>query len=66
VIPDGRIPTSTPPEPVADVEFTAKLLGADGKIIDAKTFHATAPAKAKDVPGAAAALGEAFQKATGW
>jgi phospholipid/cholesterol/gamma-HCH transport system substrate-binding protein len=54
---------STSPEPVADVEFTAKILGADGKIIEARTFHATAPVKGKDVSGAAAALGEAFQKA---
>jgi phospholipid/cholesterol/gamma-HCH transport system substrate-binding protein len=54
---------STSSAPTADVEFTAKILGADGKIIDAKVFHATAPAKASDVPAAATALSEAFQKA---
>jgi phospholipid/cholesterol/gamma-HCH transport system substrate-binding protein len=61
---------STSSTPTADVAFSAKILGADGKIIDAKVFHATAPAKASDVPAAAAALGEAFQKAAtelvGW
>ena len=48
--------------PLADVELTAKILGEDGKILDAKTFHATAPSKGTDAPAAAAALNEAFRQ----
>ncbi|HXW27478.1 MAG TPA: ABC-type transport auxiliary lipoprotein family protein [Xanthobacteraceae bacterium] len=48
--------------PVADVEFTAKIVGDNGRIVQAKTFHASAPAKAADAPAAAAALSEAFKQ----
>jgi phospholipid/cholesterol/gamma-HCH transport system substrate-binding protein len=51
--------------PVADVEFSAKLLGDNGRIIDARIFHATAPTNAKNAPEAAAALDEAFGKVAG-
>jgi ABC-type uncharacterized transport system auxiliary subunit len=44
------------------VEFSAKILGDDGKIVDARIFHATVPAIAADAPAAAAALNEAFRK----
>ncbi len=50
-------------DPMADVEFTARLLGNNGKIIDARLFRASVPAKAADAPAAAAALNEAFGKA---
>ena len=49
--------------PVADVEFTAKILDGSGKIVDARIFHATEPAKASDAQAAAAALDAAFAKA---
>jgi phospholipid/cholesterol/gamma-HCH transport system substrate-binding protein len=49
--------------PSADVEFAAKLLGNNGRIVDARIFLATVPAKATDAPVAAAALNEAFGKA---
>jgi len=48
--------------PVGEVELSAKILGEDGKIVAAKTFHATAPAKGADAPAAAAALNQAFQQ----
>ena len=48
--------------PVAEVEFSAKVLGDNGKIIDAKIFRATVPAAAADAPAAAAALDNAFGK----
>jgi phospholipid/cholesterol/gamma-HCH transport system substrate-binding protein len=51
-----------PGGPVADVEFAARLLGNDGKIVAARIFRATAPAKATDAAAAAAALNEAFGK----
>jgi phospholipid/cholesterol/gamma-HCH transport system substrate-binding protein len=50
-------------EPVGQVEFAAKILGQDGRILDARIFRAAAPAKAADVAGAAAALDQAFGKA---
>jgi phospholipid/cholesterol/gamma-HCH transport system substrate-binding protein len=54
---------STAAEPVAEIEFEAKVLGPDGKLIAAQTFHDTAPASGTDAPAAAAALNEAFDKA---
>jgi phospholipid/cholesterol/gamma-HCH transport system substrate-binding protein len=50
------------PDPIADVEFSAKIV-ANGRIINAKVFHATVPTKAIDAPMAVAALSEAFGKA---
>jgi len=49
-------------EPVADVEFASKILGNDGKIIEARIFRATVPVKPADAAGTAAALNEAFGK----
>ena len=54
---------STAAEPVAEIEFEAKVLGPDGKLIAAQTFHDTAPASGAGAPAAAAALNEAFDKA---
>jgi phospholipid/cholesterol/gamma-HCH transport system substrate-binding protein len=48
------------PAPAANVEFTAKLLGAEGKVIATQVFHQSAPAKDATAPAAAAALNTAF------
>lgn len=49
--------------PVADVEFSAKLVAGNGHIVGAQVFHATAPANGTDAAAIAAALNEAFAKA---
>ena len=49
-------------EPVADVEFAARILANDGKIVEARIFHAIAPAGPADAAATAAALNEAFGK----
>ena len=56
-----RISASTQPE--AEIAFTAKILGSDGHIAEARSFEATAPVKGDDAAAAAAALNEAFGKA---
>lgn len=48
--------------PQAEVEFSAKILADDGKIVDARIFRATVPSVTADAPAAAAALDEAFRK----
>lgn len=48
------------PEPAATIEFTAKLLGAEGRVIATHVFHQTAPAKDTTAPVAAAAIDTAF------
>lgn len=48
------------PNPTAEVEFSARLLGADGKVVAAKVFQAEEPAKGVDAAAAAAALDAAF------
>jgi len=50
------------PDPVADIELSAKLLGEGGKIVAARIFHASVPAKDAEAPAAAAAINEAFGK----
>jgi phospholipid/cholesterol/gamma-HCH transport system substrate-binding protein len=52
-------------QPEGELSFEAKVLGPGGKIIAAKTFHATAPATGTDAPAAAAALNAAFGRAAG-
>ena len=54
---------STASEPVGEIEFSAKILGENGRILDARIFRAAAPASAADAGAAAAALDQAFQKA---
>ena len=46
--------------PTAEVEFSARLLSADGKVIAAKVFQADEPAKGTNAAAAAAALDAAF------
>jgi phospholipid/cholesterol/gamma-HCH transport system substrate-binding protein len=48
--------------PTADVEFAARLVGNNGKIIDARLFRASVPAKGADAAAAAEALNTAFGK----
>lgn len=51
-------------ETTAEVAFGAKLVGSDGKIVDARLFRVTAPAPAAtDAKGAAAALNQTFARA---
>ena len=50
-------------EPSGELEFEAKVLGPDGKILAARTFRGTAPAAGADAAAAAGALNEAFNKA---
>jgi phospholipid/cholesterol/gamma-HCH transport system substrate-binding protein len=54
---------SSASEPVGEIEFAAKILGQDGRILDARIFRAAVPAKAANAPAAAAALDQAFGKA---
>lgn len=54
---------SPSPDPIANVEFSAKIIAKDGRIIDARVFQASAPASTIEAPGAVAALDEAFKKA---
>jgi phospholipid/cholesterol/gamma-HCH transport system substrate-binding protein len=49
--------------PVAEVEFGAKLVGSGGRILEARAFHSTVPVAAMTAPAAASALGQAFEKA---
>jgi len=52
---------ATSPEPTAEIAFTAKI-EADGKIIGAKLFKASAPAQGTDAPAAVAALNDGLGK----
>jgi phospholipid/cholesterol/gamma-HCH transport system substrate-binding protein len=53
----------TSPERLANVEFTAKLLGGEGRVIATQVFQLSAPAKDVTAPVAAAALDAAFGSA---
>lgn len=57
-----RFEISTISDPTADVRFTAKLLGADGRIVEARLFKGSVPVAAMNAGAAAAALNEAFEK----
>ena len=50
-------------KPEAVVEFAARILGDKGKVLDARIFKASAPAKDTKAPEAVAALDQAFTKA---
>jgi phospholipid/cholesterol/gamma-HCH transport system substrate-binding protein len=49
-------------KPEAVVALAAKIVGGDGKVIDARAFRATAPVEKMDAPAAAAAINAAFAK----
>jgi len=53
---------STASEPTAEIDFIAKILDKDGKIIDAHTFQGTAPVSGTDAPAYVKALDEVFTK----
>jgi phospholipid/cholesterol/gamma-HCH transport system substrate-binding protein len=53
---------STTPEPTAEVEFAAKIVSDQGRILGAKVFHTSVPVKVVNAAAAAAALDEAFGK----
>lgn len=53
-----EISTSDPP--VAEVAFSAKIVGADGQVIGARIFRASVPSASKDMPAAVAAIDAAF------
>jgi phospholipid/cholesterol/gamma-HCH transport system substrate-binding protein len=55
-----RFHIATGSEPKAEIEFVAKLLDQDGKIINATTFQGTAPAKGSDAQAYVDAIDEAF------
>jgi phospholipid/cholesterol/gamma-HCH transport system substrate-binding protein len=57
-----RFHITTGSEPQAEIEFVAKILDKDGKIINASTFQATAPAKGNDAQAYVDAVDEAFGK----
>ena len=54
---------SLTPQPTAVVEFAARILGDKGKVLDARIFKASVPAKDTKASEAVAALDEAFGKA---
>lgn len=51
------------PEPSAAVEFSAKILAGDGRLVGSRVVHASVPVQATDAAAAAAGLNEAFGKA---
>jgi phospholipid/cholesterol/gamma-HCH transport system substrate-binding protein len=57
-------------QPTAQVEFAVRILGDKGKVLDARIFKASAPAKGTTALDAVAALDKAFAKAAselvGW
>ncbi|MGP0090227.1 MAG: ABC-type transport auxiliary lipoprotein family protein [Xanthobacteraceae bacterium] len=57
-----KFQVTTAAEPTAEVEFGAKVLGANGKILDGQVFRASAAVKSLDDANAVAALNEAFAK----
>jgi phospholipid/cholesterol/gamma-HCH transport system substrate-binding protein len=57
-----RFHISTDGEPAAEIEFVAKLLDSSGKIVNASTFQATAPAKASDAKAYVEAMDQGFAK----
>lgn len=53
----------TADQPHADIEFSAKIVADTGKILGAKIFKVSVPARVTDEQGIAAALNAAFAKA---
>ncbi len=51
------------PSPTAVVEFTARILGDKGSVVDARLFKITVPAKSTKPADAVAALNDAFTQA---
>jgi phospholipid/cholesterol/gamma-HCH transport system substrate-binding protein len=53
---------STASGPTAEIDFIAKLVDKDGRIINASTFQGTAPVSGTDAPAYVKALDEVFAK----
>jgi phospholipid/cholesterol/gamma-HCH transport system substrate-binding protein len=53
---------STASEPTAEIDFIAKLVDKDGRIINASTFQGTAPVSGTDAPVYVKALDEVFAR----
>jgi phospholipid/cholesterol/gamma-HCH transport system substrate-binding protein len=53
---------STAAEPVAEIDFIAKLVDRDGKIVDATTFQGAAPVSGSDAAAYVKALDGVFAK----
>jgi phospholipid/cholesterol/gamma-HCH transport system substrate-binding protein len=53
---------STAAEPTAEIDFIAKILDKDGKIVDARTFQDTAPVSGTGAAAYVKALDEVFAK----
>jgi phospholipid/cholesterol/gamma-HCH transport system substrate-binding protein len=53
---------STASEPTAKIDFIAKIVDKDGKIVDARTFQDTAPVSGTDAAAYVKALDEVFAK----
>jgi phospholipid/cholesterol/gamma-HCH transport system substrate-binding protein len=49
-------------QPKAEIDVTAKIVGGDGQVIEARAFHTDAPVEKMEAPAAAAALDQAFAK----
>src|SRR3990170_219342 len=57
-----RFHISTASESAAEIEFVAKILDRDGKIVNASTFQGNAPVKGTDAQAYVSALDEVFGK----
>jgi phospholipid/cholesterol/gamma-HCH transport system substrate-binding protein len=51
------------PKPMAEVEFSARLISDKGEVTDARIFNVSEPSKSLEASAAAAALNAAFAKA---
>jgi phospholipid/cholesterol/gamma-HCH transport system substrate-binding protein len=51
---------STVPEPIAEIEFSARILADNGRIVEARVFRASAPTAELKAAPAVAALDRAF------
>jgi phospholipid/cholesterol/gamma-HCH transport system substrate-binding protein len=58
-----RFQVSTSPTPVADISFSAKIVGENGQILGARIFDVSVPASVIDEASVAASLNDAFGKA---
>jgi phospholipid/cholesterol/gamma-HCH transport system substrate-binding protein len=63
ISPAGTGPAVSDSAPAAHVEFAAKILGENGRIVGSRTFNAIVPERETGATGAAQALDEAFGKA---
>jgi phospholipid/cholesterol/gamma-HCH transport system substrate-binding protein len=58
-----RFDVATKPNSMAEVEFTAKIIDKDGRLVEARVFRTSERPSDLTPPSAAAALGEAFRRA---